>query len=150
MLSALLKLIGGDGTNSLSASNPLPVATIGGAGNWAVDSFAEKVGTAVNQAQILTIPAVAGKSIVLGSATAELFSNAARAASATRPILTITGFGTNVNKFLPNSATAVGQLESLPLPFTTPQKAQVGTAVVITLPAYAACVGRLQATYTYV
>lgn len=27
---------------------------------------------------------------------------------------------------------------------------QIGTAVVITLPAYAACVGRLEATYTYV
>ena len=27
---------------------------------------------------------------------------------------------------------------------------QGGTAVVITLPAYAACVGRLQTTYTYV
>ena len=94
--------------------------------------------------------AVAGKSIVLGSATAELFSNAARTASATRPILTITGFGTNVNKFLPNGTTAIGQLETLPLTFTTPQKAQKGTAVVITLPAYATCVGRLQATYTYV
>ena len=150
MLSALLKLIGGDGTNSLSASNPLPVATIGGAGNWAVDSYVETVGTAVNTQTTLTIPAVAGKSIVLGSATAELFSNAARTASATRPILTITGLGTNVNKFLPNSATAIGQLESLPLTFTTPQTAKVGTAVVITLPAYATCVGRLQATYTYV
>ena len=150
MLSALLKLIGGDGTNSLSASNPLPVATTGGAGNWAVDSFVETVGTAVNTPTILTIPAVAGKSIVLGSAIAELFSNTARTASATRPILTITGFGTNVNKFLPNSATAVGQLESLSIISSTPQKAQIGTAVVITLPAYAACIGRLQATYTYV
>lgn len=149
MLSALLKLIGRDGTNSLSDSNPLPVAMVGSAGNWAVDSFVETVGTAVNTPTILTIPAVAGKSIVLGSATAELFSNIARTASATRPILTITGFGTNVNKFLPNSTTAVEQLESLPLTFTPPQKAQVGTAVVITLPAYAACVGRLQATYTY-
>ena len=150
MLSALLRLIGKDGTNTLSASNPLPVEMQGGAGNWTVDSFAEQVGTAVNTAQILTIPAVAGKSIVIGSATAELFSNTARAASATRPTLTISGFGTPVNKSLPNSATAIGQLESLPLTFTTPQKAQVGTAVVITLPAYAACVGRLQATYTYV
>ena len=150
MLSALLKLIGGDGTNSLSASNPLPVATIGGAGNWAVDSFAGTVGTAVNTTVTLTIPAVAGKSIVVGSATAELFSNTARTASATRPLLTITGFGTTVNKFLPNSATAVGQLESLPLTWTTTQKAQVGTAVVITLPAYTTCVGRLEATYTYV
>ena len=150
MLSALLRLIGRDGTNSLSDSNPLPVATIGGAGNWAVDSFVETVGTAVSKPITLTIPAVAGKSIVLGSATAELFSNTARTASATRPILTITGFGTNVNKFLPNSATAVGQLESLPLLFSTPQKAQVGTAVVITLPAYTTCVGRLEATYTYV
>ena len=150
MLSALLKLIGGDGTNSLSASNPLPVVATGGAGNWAVDSFVETVGTAVNTPTILTIPAVAGKSIVLGSATAELFSNTARTASATRPIATITGFGTNVNKFLPNGTTAIGQLESLPLIFTTPQKAKIGTAVVITLPAYAACVGRVQATYTYV
>lgn len=150
MINALLRLIGGDGTNSLSDSNPLPVATIGGAGNWAVDSFVETVGTAVNTQTTLTIPAVAGKSIVLGSATAELFSNAARTASATRPILTITGFGTNVNKFLPNGTTAIGQVETLPLTFTTPQKAQKGTAVVITLPAYATCVGRLQATYTYV
>ena len=150
MLSALLRLIGRDGTNSLSDSNPLPVATTGGAGNWAVDSFVETVGTAVNTPVTLTIPAVAGKSIVLGSAIAELFSNTARAASAARPILTITGFGTNVTKFLPNGTTAIGTLESLPLIFTAPQKAQAGTAVVITLPAYAACVGRLQATYTYV
>ena len=150
MLSALLRLIGKDGTNSLSASNPLPVELQGGAGNWAVDSFVETVGTAVNTPVTLTIPAVAGKSIVLGSAIAELFSNTARAASAARPILTISGFGTPVNKFLPNGTTAIGQLESIPLTFTTPQKAQAGTAVVITLPAYAACVGRLQATYTYV
>ena len=150
MLSALLRLIGKDGTNTLSDSNPLPVELQGGAGNWAVDSFAERLGTAVNTAQILTIPAVAGKSIVIGSVTAELFSNTARTASATRPVLTISGFGTPVNKFLPNGVTAIGQLESVPLTCTTPQKAQVGTAVVITLPAYAACVGRLQATYTYV
>ena len=150
MLSALLRLVGRDGTNSLSDSNPLPVATTGGAGNWAVDNFAGTVGTAVNTPVTLTIPAVAGKSIVLGSATAELFSNTARTASATRPILTITGFATTVNKFLPNGTTAIGQLESLPLTLTTPQKAQVGTAVVITLPAYATCVGRLEATYTYV
>lgn len=150
MLSALLRLIGKDGTNTLSASNPLPVEISGGAGNWAVDSFAETVGTVVNTPTILTIPAVAGKSIILGSATAELFSNTARTASATRPILTITGFGTNVNKFLPNGVTIIGTLESLPLTSTPPQKAQVGTPVVITLPAYAACVGRLQATYTYV
>ena len=150
MLSALLRLIGKDGTNTLSDSNPLPVELQGGAGNWTVDSFAQQVGVAVNTAQVLTIPAVAGKSIVIGSAVAELFSNTARAASATRPILTIAGFGTPVNKFLPNSSTSIGQLESIPLTFTTPQKAQVGAAVVITLPAYATCVGRLEATYTYV
>ena len=150
MLSALLRLIGKDGTNTLSSANPLPVEMQGGAGNWTVDSFAQQVGVAVNTAQVLTIPAVAGKSIVIGSAVAELFSNTARAASATRPILTIAGFGTPVNKFLPNSSTSIGQLESIPLTFTTPQKAQVGAAVVITLPAYATCVGRLEATYTYV
>lgn len=150
MLSALLRLIGKDGTNTLSSANPLPVEMQGGAGNWTVDSFAQQVGVAVNTAQTLTIPAVAGKSIVIGSAVAELFSNTARAASATRPILTIAGFGTPVNKFLPNSSTSIGQLESIPLTFTTPQKAQVGAAVVITLPAYATCVGRLEATYTYV
>lgn len=150
MLSALLRLIGKDGTNTLSESNPMPVEMQGGAGNWAVDSYVEQVGVAVNTPITLTIPAVPGKSIVIGAATAELFSNTARTASATRPVLTISGFGTPVNKFLPNGVTAIGQLESLPLTFTTPQKAQVGTAVVITLPAYAACVGRLQATYTYV
>lgn len=150
MLSALLRLIGKDGTNTLSDSNPLPVELQGGAGNWAVNSYVEQVGVAVNTAQILTIPAVAGKSIVLGSVTAELFSNTARTASATRPVLTISGLGTPVNKFLPNNVTTIGQLETLPLPFTAPQKAQVGAAVVIALPAYAACVGRLQATYTYV
>ena len=151
MLSALLRLIGKDGTNTLSSTNPLPVEIVGSAGNWCVDSFAEQVGTAVNTPVTLTIPSVVGKSIVIGSATAELFSNAARTASATRPLLTISGFGTAVNKFLPNGATAIGQLETIPLTFTTPQKAAaVNTPVVITLPAYAACVGRLQATYTYV
>ena len=150
MLSALLRLIGKDGTNTLSSTNPLPVEIVGSAANWCVDSVIEAEGTAVNKIVTLTIPAVAGKTIVLGSATAELFSNTARAASATRPILTISGFGTPVNKFLPNGTTAIGQLESIPLTFTTPQKAQVGAAVVITLPAYATCVGRLQATYTYV
>ena len=150
MLSALLRLIGKDGTNTLSASNPLPVEISGGAGNWAVDNFAETVGTAVNTPITLTIPAVAGKSIVVGSVTAELFSTSARAPSATRPLLTITGLGTNVNRFLPNGATALGQLESLPIISPTPQKAVVNTPVVITLPAYAACIGRLQAAYTYV
>ena len=150
MLSALLRLIGKDGTNSLSESNPMPVEMQGGAGNWAVGSYVEQVGLAVNTQVTLTIPAVPGKSIVIGSAMAELFSNTARTASATRPVLIISGFGTPVSRFLPNGVTAIGQVESLPLTFTTPQKAKVDTAVVITLPAYAACVGRLQATYTYV
>lgn len=153
MLSALLRLIGKDGTNTLSSANPLPVETVGAASNWAVDNFLEAKGTAVNQVVTLTIPAVAGKTIVVGSATAELFSNTARAARGTipPPQVTITNLGNTYGKFLPNAATTIGQLETIPLTFTSPQKAAaVNTSVVITLPAYAACVGRLQATYTYV
>ena len=101
----------------------------------------------------LTIPAVADKTIVLGSATAELFSNTARAAVGTipPPQVSISNLDDTLSKFLPTSATTIGQLETIPLTFISPQKAAVvNTPVVITLPAYANCVGRLQATYTYV
>ena len=153
MLSALLRLIGKDGTNTLSSTNPLPVETVGSAANWCVDSVIEAEGTAVNKVVTLTIPAVAGKTIVLGSATAELFSNTARAASGALPPprVSITNLGNPSSKFLPTSATTIGQLETIPVTFISPQKAAaVNTPVVITLPAYANCVGRLQATYTYV
>ena len=153
MLSALLRLIGKDGTNTLSSTNPLPVEIVGSAGNWCVDNVIEAEGTAVNKVVTLTIPAVADKTIVLGSATAELFSNTARAAVGTipPPKVSISNLGNTLSKFLPSSATTIGQLETIPLTFISPQKAAaVNTPVVITLPAYANCVGRLQATYTYV
>ena len=153
MLSALLRLIGKDGTTTLSSTNPLPVEIVGSAANWCVDNVIEAEGTAVNKVVTLTIPAVADKTIVLGSATAELFSNTARAAVGTipPPKVSITNLGNTLSKFLPTSATTIGQLETIPLTFISPQKAAaVNTPVVITLPAYANCVGRLQATYTYV
>ena len=153
MLSALLKLIGKDGTNTLSSTNPLPVEIAGGAANGCVDNVIEAEGTAVNKVVTLTIPAVAGKTIVLGSATAELFSNTARAAVGTipPPKVSISNLGNTLSKFLPTSATTIGQLETIPLTFISPQKAAaVNTPVVITLPAYTNCVGKLQATYTYV
>ena len=153
MLSALLRLIGKDGTTTLSSTNPLPVEIVGSVANWCVDNVIEAEGTAVNKVVTLTIPAVADKTIVLGSATAELFSNTARAAVGTipPPKVSITNLGNTLNKFLPTSATTIGQLETIPLTFISPQKAAaVNTPVVITLPAYANCVGRLQATYTYV
>ena len=153
MLSALLRLIGKDGTNTLSPTNPLPVEIVGSAANWCVDNVIEAEGTAVNKVVTLTIPAVADKTIVLGSATAELFSNTARAAVGTipPPKVSISNLGNPSSKFLPTSATTIGQLETIPLTFISPQKAAaVNTPVVITLPAYANCVGRLQATYTYV
>ena len=153
MLSALLRLIGKDGTTTLSSTNPLPVEIVGSVANWCVDNVIEAEGTGVNKAVTLTIPAVADKTIVLGSATAELFSNTARAAVGTipPPKVSITNLGNACIKFLPTSATTIGQLETIPLTFISPQKAAaVNTPVVITLPAYANCVGRLQATYTYV
>ena len=153
MLSALLRLIGKDGTTTLSSDNPLPVEIVGSVANWCVDNVIEAEGTAVNKVVTLTIPAVADKTIVLGSATAELFSNAARGASGALPPprVSITNLGNPFSKLLPTSATTVGQLETIPLTFISPQKAAaVNTPVVITLPAYANCVGRLQATYTYV
>ena len=153
MLSALLKLIGKDGTNTLSSTNPLPVEIVGSAANWYVDNVIEAEGTAVNKVVTLTIPAVAGKTIVLGSATAELFSNTARAAVGTvpPPKVSISNLGNPLSKFLPTSATTIGQLETIPLTSISPQKAAaVNTPVVITLPAYTNCVGKLQATYTYV
>ena len=109
--------------------------------------------TSTEKVVTLTIPAVADKTIVLGSATAELFSNTARAAVGTipPPKVSISNLGDTLSKFLPTSATTIGQLETIPLTFISPQKAAVvNTPVVITLPAYANCVGRLQATYTYV
>jgi len=153
MLSALLRLIGKDGTTTLSSTNPLPVEIVGSAANWCVDNVIEAEGTAVNKVVTLTIPAVADKTIVLGSATAELFSNTARAAVGTipPPKVSISNLGNPFSKFLPTSATTIGQVETIPFTFTSPQKAAaVNTPVVITLPAYANCVGRLQATYTYV
>ena len=151
MLSALLRLIGKDGTNTLSASNPLPVEIQGGAGNWAVDNFLEAGGATINSSVTLTIPAVAGKTIVIGSATAEIFYSVARTASATLLKCTISNLTGTYSKLLPNNATTVGQLDTLPLIFTSPQKASaVGMPVVINIPALAGCVGRLQATYTYV
>lgn len=109
--------------------------------------------TSTEKLVTLTIPAVADKTIVLGSATAELFSNTARAAVGTipPPKVSISNLGNTLSKFLPTSATTIGQLETIPLTFISPQKAAaVNTPVVITLPAYTNCVGRLQATYTYV
>ena len=153
MLSALLRLIGKDGTTTLSSTNPLPVEIVGSAANLCMDNVIEAEGTAVNKVVTLTIPAVADKTIVLGSATAELFSNTARAAVGTipPPKVSISNLGNTLSKFLPTSATTIGQLETIPLTFISPQKAAaVNTPVVITLPAYANCVGRLQATYTYV
>ena len=87
------------------------------------------------------------------SISAELFSNTARAAVGTipPPKVSISNLGNTLSKFLPTSATTIGQLETIPLTFISPQKAAaVNTPVVITLPAYTNCVGRLQATYTYV
>ena len=151
MLSALLRLIGKDGTNTLSATNPLPVETVGSSSNWAVDNFLEAGGSTVNSSVTLTIPAVAGKTIVIGSATAEIFSAAARPASATLRKCTMSNLSGACNKLLPNSATTIGQLAVVPLTFTSPLKASVaGVAVVINIPAMVGCVGRLQATYTYV
>lgn len=153
MLNALLRLIGKDGTNTLSSTNPLPVEIAEAANNWAMDYVLEQEGTAVNKSVTLTIPAVSGKTIVLGSAIAELFSATARTAVGTvpPPQVSITNLVDTLSKFLPTSATTIGQLETIPLTFISPQKAvAVNTPVVITLPAYATCVGRLQATYTYV
>lgn len=151
MLSALLRLIGKDGTNTLSAENPLPTEITGGASSWAVDNFLEAGGVTINSSVTLTIPAVAGKTIVIGSATAEIFSSVARTASATLLKCTISNLTGTYGKILPRDATNIGQLESFPLTSTTPQKASAaGMPVVINIPAIVGGVGRLQATYTYV
>ena len=151
MLGALLRIVGKDGNNILSPTNPISTEIIGGANSWAVDNFLEAGGSTVNSSVTLTIPAVAGKTIVIGSVTAEIFSAAARTASATLYKCTMSNLSGACNKLLPNSATTIGQLDVLPLTFTSPLKASVaGVAVVINIPAMAGCVGRLQATYTYV
>ena len=151
MLSALLKLVGKDGTNTLSDSNPLPVVTVGSANNWAVDNFLEAGGVAISSAVTLTIPAVAGKTIVIGSATAQIFSSSARPVSTTMLKCSISNLTGACNILLPSDATTVGKIDTIPLTFTSPLKAATaGTPVVINIPAITGGVGRLQATYTYV
>lgn len=151
MLSALLRLTGKDGTNTLSAANPLPTEITGGASSLAVDNFLEAGGATINSSVTLTIPAVAGKRIVIDSATAEIFSSVARPASATLRKCTISNLTGTYSKLLPNDSTTIGQLETLQLAFTSPQIASAaGMPVVINIPAIAGGVGRLQATYTYV
>lgn len=151
MLSALLRLIGVNGVDPVSATNPMPTSLVGGAGALAADHAIEAGGTTAATAVTLTIPAVAGKTIVITSLTAELFSTAARAAAATIRTVQVTNLSSAFNtKLLPNSATAIGTLEVLPIITSAVEALAASAAVVVTLPVVTGCVGRLQATYTYV
>ena len=108
-LNALLRLVGLDGLNPASSSNPLPVSVVEtSTATQAVlaanDSTLENI-TAVSTAGKLTIPAVAGKTIVVTSLFVEIFSTVARTASGTKLNITATGMAFTNTKALPTSAT---------------------------------------------
>lgn len=149
----LTRLLGVDGLTPVSSTNPIPVTGVLATNSSVSENILEAEGTAVNQVVTLTVPAVSGKTIVLNHVAVDLFSSTARGATGANPPpqASITNLGNTFSKFLPSNATLVGVLETIPLISAAPQKAaSVGTAVVITVPAYAACVGRIQAAFTYV
>ena len=150
MLSALLRICGVDGLNMASASNPLPVQLTNVAAGNNTDTHVEVIGT-TGAATSLTIPAIAGKTIVITSCTLELFSTTARAAAAARPVATISNLSSAINKTLPNNATTIGTVETIQvLNGQDIRAAAVGTNSVVSVPAIKGCITRIHATYLYI
>lgn len=155
MLSALLKLIGKDGLNPASSSNPLPVSVLeNSTATQAVlaanDSTLENV-TAGSAAGKLTIPAVAGKTIVVTSLFVEIFSTVARTASGTKLNITATGMAFTNTKALPTNATAIGAVEVVDvLDGQSMIASGTNTAIVVTVPSVTGMMYRTRATFTYI
>ena len=154
-LNALLRLVGSDGLNPASSSNPLPVSVLGnGTATQAVlaanDSTLENI-TAVSTAGKLTIPAVAEKTIVVTSLFVEIFSTVARTASGTKLNITATGMAFTNTKALPTNATTIGTVEVVDVLDGQSMKASgTNTAIVVTVPSVAGMMYRTRATYTYI
>ena len=155
MLSALLRLIGKDGLNPASSSNPLPVSVLeNSTATQAVlaanDSTLENI-TAVSTAGKLTIPAVAGKTIVVTSLFVEIFSTVARTASGTKLNITATGMAFTNTKALPTTTTTIGAVEVVNVLDGQSMIANgTNTAIVVTVPSVTGMIYRTRATFTYI
>ena len=155
MLSALLKLIGKDGLNPASSSNPLPVSVLeNSTATQAVlaanDSTLENV-TSASTAGRLTIPAVAGKTLVVTSLFVEIFSTVARTASGTKLNITATGMAFTNTKALPTNATAIGAVEVVDvLDGQSMIASGTNTGIVVTVPSVTGMMYRTRATFTYI
>ena len=149
-LAALLRICGLDGLNMASASNPLPVQLTNVAASNSTDTHAEVTGN-TGAATSLTIPAIAGKTIVITSCTLELFSTTARVAAAARPVATVSNLSSAINKTLPNNATTIGTVETIQV-FNGQniRAAAAGTNSVVSVPAITGCITRIHATYLYI
>ena len=154
-LNALLRLVGLDGLNPASSNNPLPVSVVEtSTATQAVlaanDSTLENI-TAVSTAGKLTIPAVAGKTIVVTSLFVEIFSTVARTASGTKLNITATGMAFTNTKALPTSATTIGAVEVVDvLDGQSMMASGTNTAIVVTVPSVTGMVYRTRATFTYI
>ena len=154
-LNALLRLVGSDGLNPASSSNPLPVSVLeNSTATQAVlaanDSTLENI-TAVSTAGKLTIPAVAEKTVVVTSLFVEIFSTVARTASGTKLNITATGMAFTNTKALPTNATTIGTVEVVNVLDGQSMRANgTNTAIVVTVPSVAGMMYRIRATYTYI
>ena len=154
-LNALLRLVGLDGLNPASSSNPLPVSVLeNSTATQAVlaanDSTLENI-TAVSTAGKLTIPAVAEKTIVVTSLFVEIFSTVARTASGTKLNITATGMAFTNTKALPTNATTIGTVEVVDVLDGQSMRANgTNTAIVVTVPAVPGMIYRTRATFTYI
>ena len=155
MLSALLRLIGKDELNPASSSNPIPVSVLeNSTATQAVlaanDSTLENI-AAVSTAGKLTIPAVAGKTIVVTSLFVEIFSTVARTASGTKLNITATGMAFTNTKALPTTTTTIGAVEVVDVLDGQSMRANgTNTAIVVTVPSVTGMIYRTRATFTYI
>ena len=144
-LNALLRLVGLDGLNPASSSNPLPVSVF----ENNTDTL-ENINS-VSSAGKLTIPAVAGKTLVVTSLFVEIFSTAARTASGTKLSITATGMAFTNTKALPTNTTTMGTVEVVDVLDGQSMRAiDTNTAIVVIVPAVTGMIYRTRATYTYV
>lgn len=147
VLSALLKIVGLDGTNPATSSNPLPVSVANAGSDTRSYKSTEQTG-AVNTAVSLTIPASDGYTFIT-AIVIELFTATARTAASTTTVATVTGFSSTISKLLPKSAAAIGTLETIQvLPTVEALASNFDTPVVVSVPAIAGCIVRIHTLHT--
>ena len=154
-LNALLRLVGSDGLNPASSSNPLPVSVLANStatqAVLAANDFTLENVSAAGTVCRLTIPAVADKTIVVTSLFVEIFSTVARTASGTKLSILATGMAFANTKALPTNATTIGTVEVVDVLDGQSMRANgTNTAIVVTVPSVAGMMYRIRATYTYI